>query len=563
MERHASALIFLSVLAAAAVFAAVFAVPAPAARAAGASLAVSPSTMLVGTGARFTVGIVVNSDVPVNAAQGTVTFPIDKLRVVSVSKSGSIFQFWSQDPTAAGTDGTMAFGGGLPAPGFTGSAGLLFKITFQATGAGVATLDITQGAVLANDGAGTNVLDGIRQGVYTISGTAPQTTAPAEIANEIASKTFPDPNRWYHASSADFSWTLPPSADKVSYVLDQQRSSVPSGSFDPTDHVTVPLADRADGVWYFHLQIHANGAWGSVYTRKIGIDRTPPNAPAIKELSTDPTDPHPVFSWLSADQTSGIQSYRLKIGSGDWFTPSPADATKLTLPAQAPGKYALAVEADDFAGNAASASQEFTVAPIAPPVVTDWPASVTQAPSVSPQVVVIKGRAASGDSVIVSLRRDGDALTLTAPVADDGTWQTSYAGTLAAGTWSLTARAVDARGALSNETDPIFIKVNDLFGNLIRSITAWGAVALVGILVFVLLVFFVLTAAARLRRYRAKLRTDILTAHLDLLKDFEKVEKDLNRSGSASAARERAAKDMDELAKDIHKEMERLKKDAS
>ena len=56
-----------------------------------ASLYFSPSSGTYQTGRNFTVNIRAESPASMNAASGVIIFPTDKLEVLSVSKTGSIF----------------------------------------------------------------------------------------------------------------------------------------------------------------------------------------------------------------------------------------------------------------------------------------------------------------------------------------------------------------------------------------------------------------------------------------------------------------------------------------
>src|SRR3989344_1883450 len=88
-----------------------------------ATLSLSPSTGVYTTGSTFTVRAVVNTQgKPVNAAEGTIKFNPAEVTVVSVNRSGSIFNLWVTEPTFSNSAGTISFSGGMPS-GYTGSAG--------------------------------------------------------------------------------------------------------------------------------------------------------------------------------------------------------------------------------------------------------------------------------------------------------------------------------------------------------------------------------------------------------------------------------------------------------
>src|SRR3989344_8514414 len=81
----------------------------------------SSGTQAVGT--TFSVGVYVSSaDQAMNAASGVISFPADKLAVESLSKSGSIFSLWVQEPSFSNSAGAVNFEGIVLNPGFTGAS---------------------------------------------------------------------------------------------------------------------------------------------------------------------------------------------------------------------------------------------------------------------------------------------------------------------------------------------------------------------------------------------------------------------------------------------------------
>lgn len=116
---------------------------------------VPPKT--VEEGDRLSVDVRVNSpNQSINAITGSMTFPESLVRVVGISKDRSIINLWTQEPKVA--RGRILFEGIVLNPGFQGSGGNVFRVTFEARKAGTAYLNITEGGILANDGLGTNVL---------------------------------------------------------------------------------------------------------------------------------------------------------------------------------------------------------------------------------------------------------------------------------------------------------------------------------------------------------------------------------------------------------------------
>ena len=127
-----------------------------------ATLGFSPSTVSRTVGSTFSIALHVSSaDKAMNAASGVVSFPIDKLEVVSISKINSVMNLWVEEPTFSNAKGTVNFEGIALNPGYIGSQGTILSVIFRTKSAGQANIRFTSGSVLANDGVGTNILDGL------------------------------------------------------------------------------------------------------------------------------------------------------------------------------------------------------------------------------------------------------------------------------------------------------------------------------------------------------------------------------------------------------------------
>ena len=139
-----------------------------------ATLSFSQNNSSYTVGQTFSVNLYTNSsDQSMNAVSGVVSFPSDKLQVVSISKAGSILSLWAEEPSFSNSAGTVSFEGIVLNPGFTGANGKILVINFRARAVGQASLRLSSGAVLANDGTGSNILTGM--------GTASIQVSPAKI----------------------------------------------------------------------------------------------------------------------------------------------------------------------------------------------------------------------------------------------------------------------------------------------------------------------------------------------------------------------------------------------
>jgi hypothetical protein len=127
---------------------------------AAAALLFAPTTGQFYIGDTVNIALVVNTlNQSINVVEGKITFPSDKLEAISISKTNSIISLWAQEPVVSkNQNGFIAFSGGLPSPGFIGTAGQIISVSFKVKSEGEAVIGIEDAQVLANDGFGTNIL---------------------------------------------------------------------------------------------------------------------------------------------------------------------------------------------------------------------------------------------------------------------------------------------------------------------------------------------------------------------------------------------------------------------
>lgn len=147
---------------------------------------ISPVSSSYTAGKIFTATINVRSvDKSVNAASGIVLFPTDKLEVVSISKSGSIINFWAEEPVFSNTSGTISFEGVVLNPGFVGASGKVISVNFKAKKPGLAAVSFSSGSLLANDGLGSNVLGLLSGANWTLNPLTLETPTTNTESNSI------------------------------------------------------------------------------------------------------------------------------------------------------------------------------------------------------------------------------------------------------------------------------------------------------------------------------------------------------------------------------------------
>lgn len=121
-----------------------------------ASLSISPASGTFEVGDRVTVKVLVSSGAPINAISGLVSFPTSLFSVESVSKSGSVLDFWVNEPNFSQGAGVLQFEG-VTLGGFQGGTGTVVTAILKAIKPGSGTVSFKSGQVLANDGQGTDV----------------------------------------------------------------------------------------------------------------------------------------------------------------------------------------------------------------------------------------------------------------------------------------------------------------------------------------------------------------------------------------------------------------------
>ena len=339
-----------------------------------ASLYFSPSSLSRSSGQTFSAIIRVNTEgQAINAAQGSVIYDPAKIEVVSISKAGSIFNLWTQDPTFSNSEGTLSFEGGLPNPGYSGSTGLVVTISFRTkaatTNPGSTDIALISGAILANDGQGTNILTSL--GKLTVSivpnGDTPvqpeSTSAPiTNGAPQVVSSTHPDSTKWYSDKDPQFSWNLPSDVTGVSYLVTEKATSNPGPQSDGVVS-KASFSDITDGMQYFHVKFKENGAWGPIAHYLFAIDTQAPETFEVKLV--DAENPKPQITFDTTDTLSGIDHYEIKIDDSSWATISADQAGKpYEVPFTKAGSQLVSIKALDKAGNGTTETLPMTVASI-------------------------------------------------------------------------------------------------------------------------------------------------------------------------------------------------------
>jgi hypothetical protein len=543
--------------------------PSGNASAAGASLYFSPSASTQSVGSRFTVSVKMNTGgQSINAAQGTISFDKAALKVVSVSKNGSIFAFWTDEPSFSNSAGTVDFGGGIPRPGYEGNGGSVFSVVFEALRTGVAEVSFVSGSVLANDGKGTNVLTAMGGASFSINPAVISPDAPKSQADQIkagnaekaslleaivSSETNPDPDKWYRDRQVKFSWKLPEGAEGVSVSFDKNPTGDPGdasdGLFDSKEFIA-----ESDGVWYLHIKVRNKDGWGTVVHRPVKVDTTPPEPFEAWTKQEDPNDWPTVF-FKTIDKLSGLIRYALVFNSlkSEPYVVSP-DKDSLKISDFETGEHTAMIRAVDEAGNETVSTISFEIRPILEPKIDNYSAELS-----ADDKFFVSGTSIPDAIVKIFIRKDGlekeDSYSVSSD--KDGSWSFILPSELPNGRYVFWAEAINANGLASRPssiasflvTPPVFAR----FGSFVINYFT----VFVSLLFMLVLIIFLSVLIARLLRNRLKKETieieEVLEKNLEILRS--------SLAGEASAlarlSRDRAGKSG--VKGDISKEIIGLK----
>lgn len=436
-----------------------------------------PATATVGQNQEFGIDIKINTDgSSVNAVQATLKFSADVLQVKSISKDGSAFNFWLQEPIFSNTDGKIEFIAGTP-NGVSGGALQVVRINFVSKGLGTSELIFTDGAISASDGSGTNILSKSNGGSFIVSSTAvapppgktgevtapvipkliTRTPAPAvalPVSPIISIPLYPDPAKWYgFVASFNISWPLPADISGVSTAFDNNPNADPVAKSEGLfDSKTYPSLSK-DGVYYFHIRFQNAKGWGKTIHYRIAVDTQPPvpfKFDVASGFSSD--DPAPVLTFQTGDSLSGIEKYKIRVDAEEpVFVNGDKNQYKMIL--HPPGTYMVTINAIDRAGNSIEDKKEVEILPIAMPAITSVSGKIIIG---SGEMLRVKGTATPNIKIVLSIIDSSKFLISQNEFFADanGNWTFQLDKELRSGSYIVTAKAKDERGALSLPTNP-------------------------------------------------------------------------------------------------------------
>lgn len=349
-----------------------------------ATFSVVPSSTQITVGDVVRAVIFVRSEgVAINSAEATLNFPTDLLQATSVSTSNSIFSLWVEQPAFSNNLGQITFSGGVPNPGFSGVIGTVLTATFRAKSVGTADLTVSDAAIRANDGSGTDVFTSSNDASIVIQAAQPEipnTPAPEPVVStapatsqvstsaftlSVTSPTHPDQAAWYATSTAVVHWELPPGVLAIKTLLSDTAGNAPTVLFN------TPLTERTitglpNGTSYFTMRYKASdGTWSKVASYRLNVDTVAPVMQNAQLTYGSMDQMLEVRAWAQ-DERSGISRFELTIDDGAPIViqPNALMGRTYAVPVTDAGTHTASLRAYDGAGNASDpVSATFTVVP--------------------------------------------------------------------------------------------------------------------------------------------------------------------------------------------------------
>lgn len=520
-----------------------------------ANLYFSPSEGSYAVGRTLTLSVFVSSvDQAMNAVSGSISFPTDKLEALSVSKAESVVSLWVQEPFFSNSGALVNFEGIVLNPGFTGSAGKIITAVFRVKAAGTALVSFASSSVLANDGKGTSILTNVGNAQFSLGGAAPFEVAGAPSAPLVTSPTHPDPNTWYANPDSKFTWKMPSGIMGARALLDRNADSTPQVVYSPAISEK-ELNDLADGIWYFHFQLRNANGWGEISHFRFQIDTGKPDFLKITEVPRpDPTDPQAKFILESGDSVSGIDHYEIQVDGGEprvWFD----DGTHTyPIPALEFGKHILIVKAVDSAGNFLTETVEFTVEPLSPPEITEYPKELTAG-----EILAIEGITSPNAKVTLWIQREeGEARAQVGKSDGQGNFSFLDSEKLKEGIHKAWVEGEDKRGAKSGPSEKVSILVKQsAFWEIGSFMVAVLSIIIPLIALLSILILLLLYTWRKISRLKRKIQKEVREAEVSLHQAFDLLKEDIQKQIELLEK----TKTKRELTKEEKKIVVQLKKD--
>jgi len=471
----------------------------------------------------------------VNTAQATISFPASLLEVTKIDRSSSVFSFWLQEPSFDNAKGTIRFAGGAIS-GFNGSSLKLMRISFRVKGSGSGRLGITDGAITASDGTGSNVYTTAKGLDINIPTTAQFEAVKVEsaqraatIAKELPARLgldvpfYPDSTKWNNRSASfQAKWLINSDTAKAAVALNKNQNFTPDASAEALIGSKIFPA-LEDGIWYIHLRVANNIGWSPTLHYRLAVDTTPPASFKITSNSGFSTgDPKPTISFSSSDLVSGIKEYAIKL---DGAVVATTDKTTYQFNPILPGTHQLVVSAIDNAGNATSQTESLEILPITSPEIT----YVSRQVNTEDGEITAGGTSVSAVEVVAQIQNSQKQIVAeqVAPVDTNGNWSVIFNNPLTKGNYYLIVTARDKNMASSFPVTSDSIKVRP------KPVLTLGSLRLTQTWFFIILIIVLLGSFGlgyfTYRKWKGQLGRRVVIAQRDVVNAFDNLEKDVDK----------------------------------
>lgn len=461
-------------------------------------LSISPSSTPVSVGNIVSLKININTEnVFINNGEAVIQYPTDLLEVVSINKSSSIFNLWVEEPKFSNYTGKINFNGGVSNPGYNGN-GLVATITFKAKKEGTASIIFLDGAIRANDGLGTDVLNRKNNGTVVITGVKKEDvpTVPKEIATQknaiptkpnIISDTHPNQDTWYKDNTAKFEWKIPSGITSIKALLSKDPNSNPNVSYDNSVSQKT-INNILDGTSYFHLRFVNGEGGGPIAHYKINIDSIPPvlNDPVINSLNNINK-----IKLKAEDITSGIDYYTILIDNNSTIKVRNKEIVDdfYTLPILNEGEHKIIVNVYDKAGNYSQSSLTFEGSSISSPTLFLSSNEITTGES-----IIISGNTSyPGQEIEVTLESNGKEIKKYRQIiVDDGSFSIITDKIDTIGTITIYGENILGENVKSKPSAKLYLKINEIKAVKVTLAIFYPLIGLILIILSVLLFVFLL-----------------------------------------------------------------------
>ncbi|MFZ3057634.1 MAG: hypothetical protein WA092_01165 [Minisyncoccales bacterium] len=480
--------------------------------------------------------VTINSDgQDVNTAQATISFPANLLEVTKIDRINSVFSFWLEEPSYDNGRGSISFVGGSTS-GFSGASLKVMQVSFRVKGSGTGRLGVTNAAITASDGTGSNVYTTAKGLDIDIPATSEfesvileKEKTDATIASILPAQIIPtvsfysDPTKWNNRSASfQASWNIGSDVIMVGEALNQIANFIPEARADALLGSKIfPALD--DGVWYLHLRASNNIGWGPTSHYRLAIDTMPPNSFEITSDSTFKTNnPKPTINFVSSDLVSGIKNYTISLDGSIIATVS---SSRFTFEPLLPGTYRLVVMATDNAGNSTSQTETLEILPIESPQIT----YVSRKVIIEEEGITAGGIALSDTEVIIQVQNSKEQIVdeQTIPVDGSGAWNIVINKELKSGDYYLLVRARDKNMASS------FLVVSEVIKVRPHPVLTLGSLEVNQTWFFIILIIILVSSFSfgwySNYRWRQKLDQRAIIAQRDVINVFENLRNDINK----------------------------------